>query len=126
MKAILKAMPNLHKGVIFTTGATRDSTNVKQIINCTSAKFNVTTLHLPRIIHCSDQHQLDLISYIDKLKLFLRQLQPPAVRSHQRSSSYVSSATDSCTHVSIQHDIVKTSLQHSPFKLIKCTNKPLH
>ena len=75
--------------------------NIRQDTNCTSVGLVYgTTLHLPiEFFQCSDQHQLDLISYVDKLKSFMQQLQPPAVRSHQQKSPYVSSDLDSCTHV---------------------------
>lgn len=56
----------------------------------------------------------------------MQQLQPPAVRSHQQKSPYVSSDLDSCTHVFVRHDAVKRPLQQlydSPFKVNKCSNK---
>ena len=79
-------------------------TNMKQDTNCTSAELVYgTTLCLPsKFFQCSDQQQLDPISYFDNLKSFMQQLQPPAVRSHQQMSPYVSSDLDSCTHVFCQ------------------------
>ena len=47
MKAALKAISDLNKDEFFTTGATRDSTNVKQTINCTSAEYNVASYPPP-------------------------------------------------------------------------------
>ena len=56
-------------------------TNIKQDINCTSVELVYgTTLHLPsEFFRCSDQQQLDPISYVDNLKSFMQQLQPPTV-----------------------------------------------
>ena len=103
-------------------------TNMKQDSNCTSAELVYGTTLCPpsEFFQCSDQQQLDPISYFDNLKSFMQQLQPPAVRSHQQMSPYVSSDLDSCTHVFVRHDAVKRPLQQpydSPFKVIKCSNK---
>ena len=102
--------------------------SVKQDINCTSAELVYgMTLRLPgEFFHYSDEQQLDPISYVDKLKLIMHQLQPPVVRSHQQKSTYVSKDLDSCTHVFVRHDAVKTPLQQpydGPFKVIKRSNK---
>ena len=70
MKAVLKAISDLNRGKSLLLVQLGTSTNVKQNINCTSAGFNVTILHLPRIVQSSNQNQLDPISYIDKLKSF--------------------------------------------------------
>ena len=106
-------------------------TNIKQDINCTSAELLYgTTLRLPsEFFQCSDQQQLDPIPYVDNLKFFMQQLQPPAVRSHQQKSPYVSSDLDSCTHVFVRHDTVKRPLQQpydGPFKVTKHCNKHFH
>ena len=56
----------------------------------------------------------------------MQQLQPPAVRSHQQKSPYVSSDLDSCTHVFVRHDAVTRPLQQpydGPFKVTKCSNR---
>ena len=56
----------------------------------------------------------------------MQQLQPPAVRSHHQNSPYMSSDLNSCTHVFVWHDAVKTPLQQpydGPFKVIKRSNK---
>ena len=103
-------------------------TNIKQDLNCTSSELVYgTTLCLPsEFFQCSDQQQLDPITYVDKLKSFMQQLQPPAVRSHQQKSSYVSSDLDSCTHVFIRHDAVKKPLQQpydGPFKVTEHSTK---
>ena len=95
---------------------------------CTSAELVYgTTLRLfGEFFHSSDHQQLESISYVDKLKSIIQQLQLPAVRSHQLKSSYVSSNLDSCTHVFVCHDAVKTPLQQPydrPFKVIKHSSK---
>ena len=85
-KAALKAMQDPNQWVkplpLVLLGI---RTNIKQDINCTSAKLVYgTTLRLPsEFFQCSDQQQLDPISYVDKLKSFMQQLQPPDVRSYQ-------------------------------------------
>ena len=102
LKAALKAMRDPNQWVkslpLVLLGI---RTNIKQDLNCTSAELVYgTTLRLPsEFFQCSDQQQLDPISYVDKLKSFMQHLQPPAVRLHQQKSSYVSSDLDSCTHV---------------------------
>ena len=103
-------------------------TTIKQDIQCTSAELVYgTTLCLPgEFFHPSNQQQLDPVSYVDNLKYIMQHLQPPAVRSHQQKSTYVSSDLDSCTHVFVRNDAVKTPLQQpydGPFKVIKRTNK---
>ena len=103
-------------------------TNIKQDNNCTSPELVYgTTLHFPsEFFQCSDQQQLDPISYADNLKSFMQQLQPPAVRSHQQKLPYVNSDLHSCTHVFVRHDTVKRPLQQpydGPFKVNKHSNK---
>ena len=129
LKAALKAMRDPNQWVkslpLVLLGI---CTNIKQDLNCTSAELVYgTTLHLlSEFFQCSDQQQLDPISYVDKLKSFMQQLQPPAVRSHQQKSSYVSSDLDSCTHVFVRHDTVKKPLQQpydGPFKVTERSTK---
>jgi len=103
-------------------------TNVKQDINCTSAELVYgTTLRLPgEFFQRTDQQLMDPTSYVDKLKVTMQQLQPPVVRSHQQKASYVSKDLDSCTHVFVRRDAVKTPLQQpydGPFKVTQRSNK---
>ena len=50
----------------------------------------------------------------------MQQLQPPPVRSHQLKSD------DSCTHVFVYHDAVKTPLQQHYDGPFKVTGYPLN
>ena len=129
LKAALKAIPDPTHWVkalpLILLGI---RTTIKQDIQCTSAELVYgTTLRLPgEFFHPSNKQQLDPVSYVDNLKYIMQHLQPPAVRSHQQKSTYVSSDLDSCTHVFVRNDAVKTPLQQpydGPFKVIKRTNK---
>ena len=113
---------------IFTTCVTGIQTNVKHDINCTSAELVYgTTLRLPgEFFQYTDQQLMDPTSYVDKLKATMQQLQPPVVRSHQQKAPYVSKDLDSCTHVFVRHDAVKTPLQQpydGQYKVTQRSNK---
>lgn len=115
----MKALPLVLLGI---------RTSLKQDIKCTSAELVYgTTLRLPgEFFHSSDKQKLDPISYVDNLKAIMQQLKPPAVRSHTLKPCYVSHDLNSCTHVFVRHDAVKTPLQQpydGPFKVIKRQDK---
>ena len=129
LKVVLKAIRDLnHWMKSLPLALLGICTNIKQDINCTSAELVYgITLHLhSEFFQCSDQQQLDPISYVDNLLSFMQQLQPLAVRLHQQKSPYVSSDLNSCTHVFVRHDTVKRPLQQpydGPFKVTKHSNK---
>ena len=114
----MKALPLVLLGI---------RTNVKPDINCTSAElvYGMTLRLSGEFFHCSDDQQLDPIPMLT----IMQQLQPPAVRSHHQNSPYMSSDLDSCTHVFVRHDAVKTPLQQpydGPLKSLNVPTNILH
>ena len=103
---------------------------LKQDLHCTSAELVYgTTLRLPGdFFQASTPTDTveDPLSYADRLKSTMRQLQPTPTRHHAKRKSYLPPALSSSQHVFIRHDAVKRSLQppyDGPYPVVKRTPK---
>ena len=102
-------------------------TSLKQDLKGSTAELVYgTTLRLPGNFFQSTNMQLDLATYVTRLRKAMQQLQAPKVRQQTPRQAYISGDLKTCTHVFLRHDAVKKPLQppyDGPYKVIKRRDK---
>ncbi len=87
-------------------------TALKEDVRCTAAEMVYgSSLQLPgEFFTPSPATELDPSSYVSRLKLCMRQMQP-SPPSQSTRSSFVSDQLTTCTHVFVRHDAVRKPLR---------------
>ena len=129
LKAALKSHPNPTNWVdslpMVLLGI---RTALKDDLHCSAAELVYgTTLRLPaEFFHSSRTDCVDPVTYVEKLKLTMQQLQATPTRHHFHRKVHVSDDLSHCTHVFMRHDAIRKPLQQpydGPYKVVKRADK---
>lgn len=124
MKAALKAHQRTDWTDVLPFVLLGVRTALKEDLSCTTAELVYgTTLRLPGefFTPASNRDLSDPISYVTRLKEVMEGLRATPPRTARRDH-YVSTHLDTCTHVFVRHDAVRTPLQQpydGPYKVVK-------